>query len=221
VDALIDGLASAMADLSAGGASVPDRVAALVPEREGFLAAMPGFVSSARVLMSKLVSLFPHNAGTELIEISGRCLGSGLGSVPGSGWGQTFLRVQAVPLMGARGSGRDLYRRARAHTPAVVHTASAPMGAGSSAADLGARVGCRSFIATGRRSCSRGRPASTQGRSGELARAVRPFGRRSCKASTPLRGIDVDHPRESSARRIVGMGTDARTWLEPVCQLCG
>jgi ornithine cyclodeaminase len=66
VDALIDALASAMADLSAGRASVPDRVAALVPEHEGFLAAMPGFVPSARVLMSKLVSLFPHNAGTGL-----------------------------------------------------------------------------------------------------------------------------------------------------------
>jgi ornithine cyclodeaminase len=55
-----------MADLSAGHASVPDRVAALVPEHEGFLAAMPGFVPSAKVLMSKLVSLFPHNAGTGL-----------------------------------------------------------------------------------------------------------------------------------------------------------
>jgi alanine dehydrogenase len=64
VDALIDALAPAMADLSAGRASVPDRVAALVPEHEGFLAAMPGFVPSAGVLMSKLVSLFPHNAGT-------------------------------------------------------------------------------------------------------------------------------------------------------------
>jgi ornithine cyclodeaminase len=64
VDALIDALAPAMADLSAGRASVPDRVAALVPEHEGFLAAMPGFVPSAKVLMSKLVSLFPHNAGT-------------------------------------------------------------------------------------------------------------------------------------------------------------
>jgi alanine dehydrogenase len=64
VDALIDALASAMADLSAGRASVPDRVAALVPEHDGFLAAMPGFVPSAKVLMSKLVSLFPHNAGT-------------------------------------------------------------------------------------------------------------------------------------------------------------
>jgi len=66
VDALIDALASAMADLSAGRASVPDRVAALVPEHEGFLAAMPGFVPSAKVLMSKLVSMFPRNAGTEL-----------------------------------------------------------------------------------------------------------------------------------------------------------
>ena len=46
VDALIDALAPAMADLSAGRASVPDRVAALVPDQEGFLAAMPGFVPS-------------------------------------------------------------------------------------------------------------------------------------------------------------------------------
>jgi alanine dehydrogenase len=66
IDALIEALAPAMADLSAGRASVPDRVAAVVPERDGFLAAMPGFVPSARVLMSKLVSLFPHNAGGPL-----------------------------------------------------------------------------------------------------------------------------------------------------------
>src|SRR4051794_12468440 len=66
MDALIDALASAMADLSAGRASVPDRVAALVPERDGFLAAMPGFLPSAGVLMTKLVSLFPHNDGARL-----------------------------------------------------------------------------------------------------------------------------------------------------------
>ncbi|MFJ9467960.1 ornithine cyclodeaminase family protein [Streptomyces caniferus] len=64
LDALIDALASAMTDLSAGRADAPDRVAALVPERDGFLAAMPGFVPSAGVLMSKLVSVFPHNGGT-------------------------------------------------------------------------------------------------------------------------------------------------------------
>ncbi|MEU9355997.1 ornithine cyclodeaminase family protein [Streptomyces griseoloalbus] len=65
-DALIDALGEAMADLSAGRASAPGRIAALVPEHEGFLAAMPGFVPSAGVLASKLVSLFPHNAGTRL-----------------------------------------------------------------------------------------------------------------------------------------------------------
>jgi ornithine cyclodeaminase len=66
LDALIDALAPAMADLSTGRASVPDRVAALVPEHDGLLGAMPGYVPSARVLMSKLVSLYPRNAGTGL-----------------------------------------------------------------------------------------------------------------------------------------------------------
>ncbi|WP_330315759.1 ornithine cyclodeaminase family protein [Streptomyces platensis] len=64
MDALIDALASAMTDLSAGRASAPDRVAVTVPERDGFLAAMPGHVPSADVLMSKLVSVFPQNSGT-------------------------------------------------------------------------------------------------------------------------------------------------------------
>ncbi|MER6841847.1 ornithine cyclodeaminase family protein [Streptomyces platensis] len=64
MDALIDALASAMTDLSAGRAAAPDRVAVTVPERDGFLAAMPGHVPSAGVLMSKLVSVFPHNGGT-------------------------------------------------------------------------------------------------------------------------------------------------------------
>ncbi|MFG2472987.1 ornithine cyclodeaminase family protein [Streptomyces canus] len=66
VDSLIDALAPAMADLSTGRASVPDRIAALVPERDGFLAAMPGFLPSAGALMTKLVSLFPHNDGARL-----------------------------------------------------------------------------------------------------------------------------------------------------------
>ncbi len=66
LDELIDALASAMADLSAGRASAPDRIAARVAERDGFLGAMPGYVPSAGVLMAKLVSLFPRNAGTGL-----------------------------------------------------------------------------------------------------------------------------------------------------------
>ena len=63
--ALIDALAVAMADLSAGRASVPPRIAAVVPDRDGFLGAMPACAPSG-VLMSKLVSVFPHNAGTSL-----------------------------------------------------------------------------------------------------------------------------------------------------------
>jgi ornithine cyclodeaminase len=63
LDALIDTLAQAMADLSAGRASAPDRVAAFVDERGGLLGAMPGYVPALDVLMSKLVSVFPRNAG--------------------------------------------------------------------------------------------------------------------------------------------------------------
>ncbi len=67
LDALIEALAEAMADLSAGRASVPDRIGALVPEHEGRLMAMPGYVPSlGGALMSKLVTLFPHNAGTPI-----------------------------------------------------------------------------------------------------------------------------------------------------------
>ena len=62
LDALVDALATAMADLSSGRASVPERIAAVVPEREALLAAMPGYVPSTGALMSKLVSLFPGNA---------------------------------------------------------------------------------------------------------------------------------------------------------------
>jgi ornithine cyclodeaminase len=66
LDALIDALALAMADLSAGRASVPERIASFVPERDALLAAMPGYVPSLGALVCKLVSLFPGNAGGPL-----------------------------------------------------------------------------------------------------------------------------------------------------------
>jgi alanine dehydrogenase len=66
VDALIEALAPAMADLSAGRASVPPRTAAVVPEREGRLLSMTAAVPSQDALVTKLVSLFPQNAGTAL-----------------------------------------------------------------------------------------------------------------------------------------------------------
>jgi ornithine cyclodeaminase/alanine dehydrogenase-like protein (mu-crystallin family) len=64
LDALVEAVASAMADLSAGRASMPARVAADVEERSGFLAAMPAYVPAERALTTKLVSLFPLNEGT-------------------------------------------------------------------------------------------------------------------------------------------------------------
>jgi ornithine cyclodeaminase len=60
-DELIDALAPAMVDLSSGAASVPPRIAARVPEADGLLGAMPGWLPSAGVLESKLVTLFPRN----------------------------------------------------------------------------------------------------------------------------------------------------------------
>jgi ornithine cyclodeaminase len=64
LDALIEALAGAMTDLSAGRASMPARIGAFVAEREAFLAAMPAYVPSVGALTTKLVSVFPTNAGT-------------------------------------------------------------------------------------------------------------------------------------------------------------
>jgi ornithine cyclodeaminase len=63
-EALVDAISIAMADLSAGRASVPPRGAARVASLDAMLAAMPGFVPSLGVLETKLVSLFPRNEGT-------------------------------------------------------------------------------------------------------------------------------------------------------------
>jgi alanine dehydrogenase len=58
---LVDVLATAMADLSAGHASVPPRVGARVAEVGGILGAMPGYSPAAGVLAAKLVAVFPRN----------------------------------------------------------------------------------------------------------------------------------------------------------------
>jgi hypothetical protein len=55
-----------MVDLSVGRASVPHRVAAVVDERDGLLAAMPGYTPSARAPVTKVMSLFPRNTASAL-----------------------------------------------------------------------------------------------------------------------------------------------------------
>jgi alanine dehydrogenase len=64
LDALVDALAAAHRDLSAGEASMPPRIAALVQEQEGLLGVMPSYLPSAG-LACKLVTLFPHNRDRE------------------------------------------------------------------------------------------------------------------------------------------------------------
>src|SRR5947209_1698144 len=54
-----------MVDVSAGRASMPARIGAQVDERGGLLAAMPAYLPSSKGLAAKLVSVFPHNAGTD------------------------------------------------------------------------------------------------------------------------------------------------------------
>lgn len=61
LEGLVDSLASAMAELSAGRVSLPARIAAMIPERDGLLAAMPAYLGSSQTLAVKLVSLFPGN----------------------------------------------------------------------------------------------------------------------------------------------------------------
>jgi alanine dehydrogenase len=58
---LVDALAGAMVELSAGTVSMPARIAATVPAADGLLAAMPVYLPGSQALTVKLVSVFPGN----------------------------------------------------------------------------------------------------------------------------------------------------------------
>src|SRR5262249_38206517 len=64
LDALVDALAEAFTDLSAGRASMPPRIAAF--SGNGLPGGMPASLPSANLLETKLVTLFEGNAGTDL-----------------------------------------------------------------------------------------------------------------------------------------------------------
>jgi ornithine cyclodeaminase len=66
VEGLIDAVSIALADVSAGRASMPPRVAAWTSQRAGLLGLMGAYVPSLDSLVAKLVSLFPGNAGGPL-----------------------------------------------------------------------------------------------------------------------------------------------------------
>jgi alanine dehydrogenase len=61
LDRLVDAVAAAMADLSAGRASMPPRMVAVVDGRPGLLAAMPAFLPSSGALTTKLLTVFDEN----------------------------------------------------------------------------------------------------------------------------------------------------------------
>lgn len=65
LDTLIETLAAAMADLSAGRASMPQRNFAFV-DRSGLLAAMPAYLPTQKVLAAKLVLVFSGNSARGL-----------------------------------------------------------------------------------------------------------------------------------------------------------
>lgn len=68
LDTMVDALATAMADLSAGRSRETVRSMAIVDDRDGLtgVLAMPGYVPSPTTLMTKLTSVFPRNAGTSV-----------------------------------------------------------------------------------------------------------------------------------------------------------
>ena len=68
LDALVDAVGEAMAELSAGRAVAPPRVVVDVAGADGFLLAMPAFLPAAGALTTKLVSLFPHNADRPAVQ---------------------------------------------------------------------------------------------------------------------------------------------------------
>src|SRR5689334_17569849 len=61
IDQLIDSLAPAMEDLSAGRVSMSPRGFVHGPEKRGLLATMPVYLPSSQILSTKLVTLYPGN----------------------------------------------------------------------------------------------------------------------------------------------------------------
>jgi ornithine cyclodeaminase len=98
-----------MADLSAGRASVPNRVAAEVPDAPGALLAMPAFLPSAGALTTKLVSLFPRNTDRPTHQAVIACFDPGDGTPVAllDGTAITELRTAACSALATRLLARE------------------------------------------------------------------------------------------------------------------
>jgi len=102
LDALLEALAGVHAELSAGNASLPPRVAAFTAD--GLLGAMPGFVPGAG-LGAKLVSLYPRNKAplpTHQAAIALFDEGTGMLTALMDGTYITAMRTAAAAALAAR-----------------------------------------------------------------------------------------------------------------------
>jgi ornithine cyclodeaminase/alanine dehydrogenase-like protein (mu-crystallin family) len=126
---LVEAVAAAMADLSAGRASMPPRGAALVAEHRALLAAMPAFLPSVGALTTKLVSLFPENrdrpthqaiiccfdpaTGTPLAVMDGSYI-TATRTAAGSALASRYLARQDARVVAVIGAGVQARAHARA-----------------------------------------------------------------------------------------------------------
>jgi ornithine cyclodeaminase len=119
LDHLRETIAGAMADLSAGRVSMPSRIAAIVPERDALLAAMPAYLPSSGALATKLVSLFPRNTDRPthqaVIVVFDAYNGSPLALMDGEA-------ITAARTAAGSALATDLLARKDAHVLAVIGT---------------------------------------------------------------------------------------------------
>ena len=129
LDQLVEAVAAAMADLSAGRASMPPRGAATVAERHAMLAAMPAFLPSVGALTTKLVSLFPENrdrpthqaiiccfdpaTGTPVAVMDGTYI-TATRTAAGSALASRYLAREGATVVAVIGSGVQARAHARA-----------------------------------------------------------------------------------------------------------
>jgi alanine dehydrogenase len=128
LDQLVDALADAHRDLSAGEASMPPRIAAMVQERQGLLGVMPAYLPSAG-LACKLVTLFPQNTdrhthqavivvfdpenGTPLAVMDGRYI-TATRTAAGSALATRLLAREDAEVLALLGTGVQARSHARA-----------------------------------------------------------------------------------------------------------
>ena len=193
LDELVDALADAHRDLSAGDASMPPRIAAMVEERQGLLGVMPAYLPSAG-LACKLVTLFPQNTdrhthqavivvfdpenGTPLALMDGTYI-TATRTAAGSALATRLLAREDAEVLAVLGTGVQAHSHARA-LPRV-----------------------REF--TEIRVAGRGRASAE-----ELAREIGPQARAVSSYEEAIRGADVVAATTHSTEPVV-----RREWLSP------